>query len=114
MPNKPAITSSELGILCITYQEQTMVIQMLEYFIDKSDDDISNKIIADLYKKLKDYVEKVKEIVEDEGTVIELGYTSKDVKTEAPKLYNAGFDILIVRLLNEISMGLHTVDLNMA
>src|SRR5699024_7864604 len=79
MPNKPAITSSELGILWITYQEKTMVIQMLEYFIAKSDDDKSNKIMVDLYKKLNNYVEKVKEIFEDEGAVIPLGYTSKDV-----------------------------------
>ncbi|HLR22460.1 MAG TPA: DUF3231 family protein [Pseudogracilibacillus sp.] len=114
MPKKPAITSSELGILWITYQEKTMVIQMLEYFIAKSDDDKSNKIMVDLYKKLNNYVEKVKEIFEDEGAVIPLGYTSKDVNTEAPKLYNNGFDILFVRLLKKISMGLHTLNLNMA
>src|SRR5699024_1723500 len=60
------------------------------------------------------YVEKVKEIFEDEGAVIPLGYTSKDVNTEAPKLYNNGFDILFVRLLKKTSMGLHTLNLNMA
>src|SRR5699024_8271810 len=114
MPNKPAITSSELGILWITYQEKTMVIQMLEYFIAKSDDDISNKKLFDLYKKINNYVEKVNEIIEDEGAVSRLGYTSKDVNTEAPKLYNNGFDILFDPLLKKIIMGLHTLNLNMA
>src|SRR5699024_11482526 len=114
MPNKPAITSSELGILWITYQEKTMVIQMMEYFIAKSDDDKSNKIMVDLYKKLNNNEEKEKEIFEDEGAVIPLGYTRKDVNTEAPKLYNNGYDILFVLLLKQISMELHTLKLNMA
>src|SRR5699024_12321742 len=106
MPNKPAITSSELGILWITYQEKTMVIKMLEYFIAKSDDDKSYKIMVDLYKKLNNYEEKVIEIFEDEGAVISLGYMSKDVNTEAPKLYNNGINILYVRLMKKIRMEL--------
>src|SRR5699024_8660558 len=57
MPKSAENPASNLDLLWITYQEKTMVIQMLKYFIAKSDDDKSNKIMVDLHKKLNNYVE---------------------------------------------------------
>ncbi|MBP1949378.1 DUF3231 family protein [Virgibacillus litoralis] len=114
MPEKPAITSSELGILWLTYQEKTMILRMLEYFIEKADDDKAKKIMDDLYSELDNYVDKITDIFKSEGAAIPIGYTSKDVNKDVPKLYDNGFDIMFVRLLKEISMGLHTLNINMA
>lgn len=114
MPEKPAITSSELGVLWLTYQEKTMILRMLEYFIEKADDDKAEKIMTDLYGELDKYVENITDILQSEGAVIPVGYTSKDVNKDVPKLYDNGFDIMFVRLLKEISMGLHTLNMNMA
>lgn len=33
---------------------------------------------------------------------------------EAPKLYDNGFDIMFVRLIKEMSMGIHTLNLTMS
>ncbi|MFC0270604.1 DUF3231 family protein [Metabacillus herbersteinensis] len=114
MPEKPAITSSELGVLWLTYQEKTMILRMLEYFIEKADDDKALKIMTDLYKDIDLYVGKIKIIFEDEGAAIPVAFTSQDVNKDVPKLYDNGFDIMFVRLLKEISMGLHTLNINMA
>ncbi len=114
MPEKPAITSSELGVLWLTYQEKTMILRMLEYFIEKADDEKAKKIMTDLYHEIDPYVEKIKGIFQNEGAVIPVGFTSEDVIKDVPKLYDNGFDIMFVRLLKEISMGLHTLNLNMA
>ena len=45
---------------------------------------------------------------------IPVGYTEKDVNIGVPKLYDNMFDIMFLRLLKEISMGLHTLHMSMA
>ncbi|WP_426452031.1 DUF3231 family protein [Paenibacillus sp. S-38] len=114
MPEKPGITSSELGALWITYQQKTMVSRMLEYFIEKADDEKATKIMTDLYNEIGPYVKKITEVFQSEGAVIPVGFTSQDVNKEVPKLYDNGFDIMFVRLMKEISMALHTLNITMS
>jgi hypothetical protein len=113
MPEKASITSSELGTLWITYQEKTMILRMLEYLIEKADDEKAKDIMSNLYVELEIYVGKIIEIFEQEGAVIPVGYTAQDVNKDVPKLYDNGFDIMFVRLLKEISMGLHSLNITM-
>lgn len=114
MPEKPAITSSELGTLWLTYQEKTMVLRILEYFIEKADDEKARSILTNLYGELELYVSKIIEFFNNEGAIIPVGYTAQDVNIDVPKLYDNGFDIMFVRLLTEISMGLHALNLTMS
>lgn len=114
MPEKPAITSSELASLWLTYQEKTLILRMLEYFIEKADDDKAKDIMTNLYGELDLYVGKITNIFKNEGAVIPAGFTSHDVNKDVPKLYENGFDIMFVRLLKEISMGLHSLNITMA
>lgn len=113
MPEKAAITSSELGTLWLTYQEKTMILRMLEYFIEKADDEKAKDIMTNLHAELDVYVGKIVKIFEEEGAVIPVGYTAQDVNKDVPKLYDNGFDIIFVRLLKQISMGLHSLNLTM-
>lgn len=114
MPETPAITSSELGTLWLTYQEKTMILRVLEYFIEKADDEKAKDIMSNLYKEINLYVGKITETFQNEGAVIPVGYTSQDVNKEVPKLYDNGFDIMFIRLLQEISMGMHSLNITMA
>lgn len=113
MPEKPQITSSEIGTLWLTYQEKTMILRMLEYFIEKADDEKAKEIMTNLHSDLEIYVGKIIAIYEQEGAVIPVGYTAQDVNKDVPKLYDNGFDIMFVRLLKQISMGLHALNLTM-
>ncbi|WP_138419653.1 DUF3231 family protein [Aquibacillus sediminis] len=113
MPEKASITSSELGTLWLTYQEKTMILRMLEYFIAKADDEKAKDIMTNLHEELEIYVGKIVQIYEEEGAVIPVGYTSQDVNKDVPKLYDNGFDIMFVRLLKQISMGLHSLNMTM-
>jgi hypothetical protein len=114
MPEKPAITSSELGTLWLTYQEKTMILRILEYFIEKADDENSKSIMTNLYGEIDLYVGKISEVFKNEGAVIPVGFTSQDVNKDVPKLYDNGFDIMFIRLLKEISMALHSLNITMA
>lgn len=114
MPERPTITSSELGTLWLTYQQKTMIIRMLEYFIEKADDEKAKTIMTGLYEQIDPYVKKITEIFRTEGAVIPVGYTSNDVNKDVPKLYDNGFDIMLVRLIKEASMALHTLNITMS
>lgn len=108
------ITSSELGTLWITYQEKTMILRILEYFIEKSDDQEAKNILGMMWQELDYYVEMIKMIFESEGAVIPKGFTKEDVNLEAPTLFDNGFDIMFLRILKEVSMGMYTINMNMA
>ncbi|WP_100407849.1 DUF3231 family protein [Bacillus solitudinis] len=114
MPEKPAITSSELGALWLTYQQKTMILRMLEYFIERADDDKAKGILTNLHGEVDLYVGKIMGILQNDGAVIPVGYTDQDVNIGVPKLYDNGFDIMFVRLLKEISMALHSLNITMA
>ncbi|WP_338472949.1 DUF3231 family protein [Niallia sp. XMNu-256] len=114
MTQKQPLTSSELGTLWMTYQEKTMIQRMLEYFIEQADDNRAKEIMQNTHMKVINYIEDIKAIFKNEGAVIPIGFTEQDVNTGVPKLYENMFDIMFLRLLQEISMGLHTLHLNMA
>ncbi|MFP3845229.1 DUF3231 family protein [Priestia endophytica] len=56
MSQHPSISSSEIGVLWITYQQKTMVARMLEYFIGKAEDDEAKKIMKNLYEEINPYI----------------------------------------------------------
>lgn len=114
MPERPSLTSSEVGTLWLTYQQKTMILRMLEYFIEKADDEKAKEIMTGLYEQIEPYVKKITEILQAEGAVIPVGFTSQDVNKEVPKLYDNGFDIMFVRLVKEISMALHALNITMS
>lgn len=114
MPEKSSITSSELGVLWLTYQEKTMNLRILEYLIEKADEEKAKDMMTKFYGELDKYVRNITEIFQQEGAVIPVGYTPEDVNKDVPKLYDNGFDIMFVRLLSQISMGLHALNITMA
>jgi hypothetical protein len=112
--NVNPICSSELGTLWLTYQEKTLILRVLEYFMEKSDDQQALNIMGGLWQELDLYVMKMKDIFEKEGVATPKGFTKEDVNIEAPKLYDNGFDIMFLRILKELSMGMYTINMNMA
>jgi len=114
MTQKHALSSSELGTLWMTYQLKTMKQRMLEYFIEQADDERAKEIMQESHTKIINFLEDLKNILKNEGAVIPVGYTEKDVNPGVPKLYDNMFDIMLLRLLEEISMGLHALHMSMA
>ncbi|MGD6896607.1 DUF3231 family protein [Bacillus infantis] len=104
---------SEIGSLWQTYQEKTLIMRFLEYFIEKADDPQARNILGGLWQELNFYVAEMENLFSEQGMVKPVGFTSEDVNLEAPKLYDNGFDIMFVRVLKEVSMGLYTLGMNM-
>lgn len=114
MDNQNPISASELGTLWLTYQEKTMILRFLEYFLAKSDDQEAKNIMGMMWQELDYYVSLIKRVFETEGVPIPTGFKKEDVNLDAPNLYDNGFDIMFLRVLKEISMGLYTINMNMA
>ena len=114
MTRDKAISSSELATLWMTYQQKTMIQRILEHFIEAADDDTAKEILQDTHAHVLSYVDRITGILESEGAVIPIGFTEKDVNKGVPKLFDNHFDIMFLRLLKEISMGLHTLHLSMS
>jgi len=111
--NNP-LSASEVGTLWLTYQEKTMILRILEYFIEKSDDQEAKNIMGGLWQELEFYVIEIQSIFKKDGMVIPIGFRKEDVNLGAPKLFDYGFDIMFLRILKELSMGLYTINMNMA
>src|SRR6478735_1343900 len=110
MSQEIPLSSSEIATLWMTYQQKTMIRRMLEYFITHAEDDQAKEIMQDTHMQVVNYIEDIKTILKNEGAAIPVGYTEKDVNVVVPKLY----DNMFLRLLKEISMGLHTLHLTMS
>jgi hypothetical protein len=67
-----------------------------------------------MWQELDYYVELIKGVFESEGAVIPRGFTNEDVNLDSPNLFDNGFDIMFLRILKEVSMGMYTINLNMA
>ncbi|WP_163530782.1 MULTISPECIES: DUF3231 family protein [Halobacillus] len=108
------ISASELGNLWQAYMEKTMLLRVLEYFLELSNDEVVKSIFQNHYNKETLNVEAIKTVFEREGAVVPEGYTGKDVNKEAPRLYDGGFDLFFIRTMTEVLMGLYTLHLGMS
>lgn len=109
MVNRSKMTSTEIGALWITYQKKTLILRVLEHFIEVSEDKRAKKLMKGLWSELDPNVDRIEKMFKDEGAVIPQGFTKADVNLQAPKLFGEGFDILLCMILKEISMGLYTL-----
>lgn len=114
MPEKPKMSSSELGAIWMTYHKKSLILRMLEYFIEKSDDQKATDLMSELWNQLHPKIIEMKNALENEGAAVPTGFTKNDVNLEAPNLWDNGFDIMFCRVLKEISMGMYVLHLTMS
>ncbi|SFE34182.1 Protein of unknown function [Lentibacillus persicus] len=109
-----SISGAELGTLWMAYQNKTMNMRFLEYYIEKAENPEAKDILESYYNKESEHVETLIKIFQDEGAVLPVGFTEKDVTPGAPRLYDEMFDTMHLRMITAINMGLFTVHLSMA
>ncbi|AXF56348.1 DUF3231 family protein [Salicibibacter kimchii] len=109
-----SISAAELGSLWMGYENKTMNMRFLEHYMEKAENQDAKKILASYYKKERNHVETLTKIFQEEGAALPVGYTEKDVEPGAARLFDEMFDIMHLRLITVINMGLFTVHLSMA
>ncbi|OIK05453.1 hypothetical protein BIV60_27680 [Bacillus sp. MUM 116] len=102
------ITSSELANLWMTYQEKTMIMRMLEHFIEHADHE-EKQLLQTHYDAAAKAIEDITGIFEQEGAVIPIGFTESDVNKGAPKLFDFLYDIFYLNMMTKIEMSLFSL-----
>ncbi|WP_299088731.1 DUF3231 family protein [uncultured Metabacillus sp.] len=92
MPSSQApISSSELANLWMTYQEKTMILRMLEHFIEHAGVE-EKKLLQMHYSGTLENIDRLKSIFQQEGAVLPIGFTEGDIHKGVPKLFDHMFD----------------------
>jgi hypothetical protein len=108
------LTASELGNFWMAYMEKSMFLRFLEYLLETCSDIQAKSIMQTHYNKEIRNVDDIKKVFENEGAVIPEGFTEKDVNKHAPRLYDGNFDLMYIRLMTKVLMGLYTLHLGMS
>jgi len=108
------LTSGELGILWSSYQTKTLFQQIFTRFAQITEEPQAKKILQDYNARNNPLVEDVKQIFEKEQAIVPLGFISKDVFTDAPRLFDDQFHIMFLRLMAKTTLGFNSVNLGMS
>ncbi|PMC40471.1 hypothetical protein CJ195_01795 [Bacillus sp. UMB0899] len=103
------ITSSELGNLWMTYQEKTMIMRFLEYFLEHVDNEEARTLLQNYYERADKSVETLKTIFQEEGAVIPNGFTVEDMNKGVPKLFNFMYDLMYLHMMTKIDTNLYAL-----
>lgn len=114
MTHQAKLTSSEIGTLWMTYQQKTMFLRIMEYFLEKSDQQDEKELLQFVYEVISPYPDKIAQFFTQEGGKEPVGFTADDVSVGSPPLYDNGYHIMFVRVMKQISMGMHTLHLSMS
>jgi Protein of unknown function (DUF3231) len=104
--NHISLTASELGNLWMAYQDKTMLMRMLEHFLEHVEDQEIQQLLMSSYDFSKQAVETISDIFEKEGAVIPLGFTEHDVFKGKPKLFDNLYDLMFLQLMDKIGISL--------
>ncbi|WP_150909163.1 DUF3231 family protein (plasmid) [Niallia taxi] len=102
------ITSSELANLWMTYQEKTMLLRILEHFIEHADVE-AKQLLQMHYDSTIKAVDLITEIFKEEGAAIPIGFTANDLNKGVPKLFDFLYDIMYLHMMTKVEMSLFSL-----
>lgn len=105
-PDNVPLTSSELGNLWLTYQEKTMFMRFLEHFLEYVENKEIQQILMESYEGSAQTVESLKDIFQQEGAVIPVGFTENDVNKGVPKLFGYLYEPMFLHMMSKIETNL--------
>ncbi|MCA1319521.1 DUF3231 family protein [Bacillus tianshenii] len=107
------LSSSEIGNLWMTYQQKTMLARILEHFLETQMQEQLKEPIQSYYDEELKFINEIKMIFEKEKIAIPMGYVSNDVIYGTPRLYDEYFDLLFLRIMMKVTIGLNALHLTM-
>jgi hypothetical protein len=112
--NDIPLSSSELGNIWQAYQEKSMNLHVLEHFIENSNESTAKGILQSAYNIESKNKKTIEAIFQNAGAVIPVGFTEKDVFKNVPRLFDESFDLMYVRNLSKILIGLYALHMGMS
>lgn len=114
MSQNPALTASEVGALWMCYQQNSMVLRFIDHFIENAENEEAKELMQSFHNEINPFLERIKVAFQEEGRAVPIGFTEVDVKKGVPVLFENNFDIMFLRIINEISSAMSALNLTMA
>ncbi|GAB4072701.1 hypothetical protein GCM10028778_04460 [Barrientosiimonas marina] len=109
MEHQPKLTASEISNLWTSYQNDSMAICGIKYFLANIEDPDIRSVLEYALAISEQHVQRVKAIFQSENYPIPVGFTEHDVNLNAPRLFS---DILYLNyILNMGKFGLSSYSL---
>ena len=108
------ITSSEIGILWMTYQRKVMMKILVNHLIDTSENEESKRILVDFTAETEKHIFEMENIFNEEKAVLPISFNHMDVFIDTPPLFQDMFSIIFLRLLMKLDMAGITLNLSMS
>ncbi|HEU5139106.1 MAG TPA: DUF3231 family protein [Bacillales bacterium] len=112
--NHVPLTATELGTLWMEYQMDTLLMRVLEHFIEKAEGGESKGLFQSVYKKKGEHVEIITNIFQIENVAMPIGYKEKDVNKGVPRLWDDSFDMMYTRVMAKVQIGFYALHSSMA
>lgn len=107
--NNIKLTSAEISELWGTYQNDTLAICMLRYFLTHVEDTEIRGVLQYALEFLQAHIPKLKAFFQEEGNVIPLGFTEQDVNETAPRLFSDTYMILYTQQMAKLGLNAYSV-----
>ncbi|MCM3117081.1 DUF3231 family protein [Neobacillus sp. MER 74] len=99
------LTAAEMSTLWTQYLSDTLAVCVSSHYLEKVEDEEVRPVIEFTLDVAKGNVSIVEELFKKEGFPVPLGFTDKDVKPNAPKLFSDTFVLMFYRNMSILAMA---------
>lgn len=92
-------TASELGIIWSQYINDSLARCILRHFIHHVEDESIGDILRYALQLSEGHLKKIKQFLTQESLPIPIGFTDKDVKVDAPRLFTDTYMIVYIQVM---------------
>lgn len=104
MAHNTQLTAAEIGTLWYQCMSDSMAMQILTFFLQRSDDQEIRPVIEYAKGLSQKHLLKISEILGSESVPIPTGFTAEDIDLAAPRLYSDPFYLSYVRNMARIGL----------
>lgn len=107
------LTSTEIGALWTTYMNDSLVTDVLRYFLEKVKDSEIKPNIEYALSITQGHIQRISDIFNKEGYPIPQGFTEEDVNINAPTLYTDNFYLFYLRNIARLNLDAYGIALTL-
>lgn len=108
------LTSVELGILWLQYLSDSMILCMMKVFKKNAKDNEIKTVIEYVLGLSVKHLERIKDIFDEEGAKIPIGFTDQDIILNAPRLFSDSFYLYYMKALAKAAIQTYGLSFSMA
>jgi len=99
------LTAAEMGFLWTQYQNDTLAVCVLQYFMKHCEDRDIRQILEYALSSSKSHVQFIAGLYAQENLPLPVGFTGQDVHSDAPRLFSDVFMLIYLQNMSVIGMA---------